>query len=43
LKETGMKMGLNTKAVENVLDEMKKHKNGMIPPDKLIDIFKGLS
>jgi hypothetical protein len=40
LKETGMKMGLNPKAIENVLDEMKKHENGLIPPDKLIDIFK---
>lgn len=40
LREAGFKLGLNPDAVENVFMEMKKHKNGMIPTNRLIEIFK---
>jgi len=40
LKAAGLRLGLNADAVENVLTEMKKHPNGMIPPEQLIAIFK---
>lgn len=40
LKKAGLKLGLNLEAVEIVLTEMKKSKNGMVPADRLIKIFK---
>lgn len=40
IKDTGLKMGLHPLAIEKTLEEMKKHENGLIPPDILIDIFK---
>lgn len=40
LKKAGLKLGLNLEAVEIVLAEMKKSKNGMVPVDRLIKIFK---
>ena len=40
LKKAGLKLGLNLEAVEIVLTEMKKSKNGMVPAGRLIKIFK---
>ena len=40
LEKAGLKLGLNLEAVEIVLAEMKKSKNGMVPVDRLIKIFK---
>jgi len=40
LKKAGLKLGLNLDAVEIVLAEMKKSKNGMLPADRLIKIFQ---
>jgi hypothetical protein len=40
LREAGFKLGLNPDAVENVFMEKKKHKNGMIPTNRLIEIFQ---
>ena len=40
LKRAGIKMGLHPDAVSAVLEEMKERKFGMIPPEKLISIFK---
>jgi hypothetical protein len=40
LKKAGLKLGLNLNAVDIVLQEMKKHEKGIIPSDKLIEIFK---
>lgn len=36
----GIKMGFRPLTVHRVLAEMKKHPNGLIPPNDLIDIFK---
>ena len=40
LREAGFKLGLNPDAVDNVFIEMRKHKNGMIPTKRLIEIFQ---
>jgi len=40
LEKAGLKLGLNLEAVKIVLAEMKKNKNGMVPVDRLIKIFK---
>ncbi len=40
LKEFGMLLGLNPEAVNEVLVQMKLHENGMLSPEKLIEIFK---
>jgi len=40
LREAGFRLGLNPDAIENVFNEMKSHKNGMIPTKKLIEIFQ---
>lgn len=40
LKEFGMLLGLNPQAVSEVLVQMKLHENGMLSPEKLIEIFK---
>ncbi len=40
LKEAGIKLGLNPDAVENVFNEMKQHKGGMIPTNRLVEIFQ---
>lgn len=41
LKDIGINMGLNPMATDQVLLEMNKYPNKIIPPDKLIDLFKG--
>ncbi len=40
VKQLGLKMGLNQMAVNTVLNEMHNYKNNMIPPNRLIEIFK---
>ena len=40
LKECGLRLGLRPTAVENVLTEMKKHENGMVPADVMLKIFQ---
>lgn len=41
LKDVGIHMGLNPMATNQVLTEMNKYPNKVIPPDKLIEMFKG--
>ena len=40
LREAGFKLGLNPDAVEAVFIEMKKYETGMIPTERLVEIFK---
>ena len=40
LREGGLRLGLNADAIENVLIEMNKHEHGIVPSEKLIDIFR---
>lgn len=40
LREAGFRLGLNPDAIENVFIAMKEHKNGMIPTEKLTEIFQ---
>lgn len=40
LKLAGLKMGLNGEAVNRVLDEMHKYEKGLVPAQRLIEIFK---
>jgi hypothetical protein len=40
LRNAGFKLGLNPDAVEAIFIEMKKHETGMIPTERLIEIFK---
>jgi len=40
LKDIGIRIGLNPEATDRVLDQMNKYPNKVIPPDKLIEIFK---
>ena len=40
LREAGFRLGLNPNAVEAVFIEMKKYKTGMIPTERLVEIFK---
>jgi len=40
IKELSVKMGLNPLAVQTVLSEMHNYPNNMLPPNRLIEIFK---
>lgn len=40
LVRAGHKLGLHPQAVKNVLSEMANHDRGMVPEDRLIEIFK---
>lgn len=40
IKQLGLKMGLNPMAINTVLNEMHNYKNNMLPPNRLIEIFK---
>lgn len=40
IREMGIRMGLNPSATNKVLEIMKKHKNGIVPPEELLAIFK---
>ena len=40
LKDIGIGIGLNPEATDRVLDQMNKYPNKVIPPDKLMEIFK---
>ena len=40
IRQMGIRMGLAPRATDEVLKAMKEHENGMLPPDKLISIFK---
>lgn len=40
IRKQGLLMGLRHNQVEAVLTEMRKHDNNMIPPDRLLEIFK---
>ena len=40
LKDIGIRIGLNPMATNRVLDEMNLYPNKVIPPEKLIEIFK---
>ncbi|MCE3296552.1 MAG: TerB family tellurite resistance protein [Crocinitomicaceae bacterium] len=39
IREAGIKMGLNSLAVDEVLNRIHDYENKIIPPDKLIEIF----
>jgi hypothetical protein len=40
VKSAGLRLGLHTDAIESVLSEMKNNEKGIIPEDRLIEIFK---
>jgi len=40
IKEMGLQMGLRSEAIDNVLKIMHEYPNKVIPPQKLISIFK---
>ena len=40
IRNLGIKMGLNPFATEFILREMNNYKNNLIPPEKLIEVFK---
>ena len=40
LKDIGIRLGLNPMATNQVLTEMNKYPNKVIPPDRFIEIFK---
>ena len=40
LKDIGIRIGLNPMATNRVLSEMNKYPDKIIPPDKMIEIFK---
>lgn len=40
VKDLGIKMGLNTRATNEVLERMYDYENHVIPPDELIAIFR---
>lgn len=40
IRDLGIRMGLSPLATEKVLVEMKDHKNGMIPANRLVEIFR---
>jgi hypothetical protein len=40
LKDIGIRIGLIPEATDRVLDQMNNYPNKVIPPDKLIEIFK---
>lgn len=39
-KNIGLKMGLNPQAIDEVLNKVLQSKNGMLPPEELIQIFQ---
>ncbi len=41
LKDIGIRMGLNPMATNQVLTEMNKYANKVIPPERLIELFRG--
>ena len=41
IKDIGIRMGLSPMATNRVLTEMNKYPNKAVPPEKLIEIFKG--
>ncbi len=40
VRNIGMRLGLAPRATDEVLKAMREHENGMLPPEKLIGIFK---
>lgn len=40
IRQIGIRMGLVPRATDEVLYEMTKHPNGLIPPEQLLRIFK---
>ena len=40
LKKAGFLLGLREGAINTILDQMKNHERGLIPKEKLIEIFK---
>jgi hypothetical protein len=40
IRDIGIRIGLSAHATNRVLDEMNKYPNQVIPPEKLIEIFK---
>jgi uncharacterized tellurite resistance protein B-like protein len=40
MRQIGIRMGLVPRATDEVLSEMNKHPNGLIPPEQLLSIFK---
>jgi len=41
IKDIGIRIGLSPYATDRVLTEMNNYPDKLIPPDKLIEIFKG--
>ncbi len=39
LQKAGIKLGLRPEAINAVLNEMTKHPNGMVPTERMIEIF----
>ncbi|TVZ51736.1 TerB family tellurite resistance protein [Dokdonia sp. Hel_I_53] len=40
LRNYGLRLGVRPDAIEQILSEMKTHKNNMIPADRMVEIFK---
>ena len=40
VEHLGFKLGFNSETIRRVLDEMRKHPNGLIPSDTMLDLFK---
>ncbi|GAB5418070.1 MAG: hypothetical protein Crog4KO_31500 [Crocinitomicaceae bacterium] len=40
IRNIGVRLGLAPRATDEVLKAMREHENGMLPPEKLIGIFK---
>jgi len=40
VRKLGVKMGLNAQAIDLVLSEMHNYPNKVVPPDRLIEIFR---
>lgn len=40
VRDIGVRLGLAPRATDEVLKAMREHENGMLPPEKLIGIFK---
>jgi len=40
IRKQGLAMGLRHEQINSVLTEMRKHENNMIPPERMIELFK---
>ena len=40
IRDLGLRMGLNPTATESVLSEMNNYSNNIVPPDRLLEVFR---